>query len=324
MLTTRFTELVGCTVPIQSAPMGGVATAPSLPGAVSEAGGHGMVAGISLPSEALSAVLDEVENRTQQPYGVNFLMPFLEDRGVVEVAASRAGLVDFFYGDPDPSLVELVHRGGALAGWQVGSTEEARAAGDAGCDVVVAQGVEAGGHVRGRLALLPLLSEVLDAVDVPVVAAGGIATARSVAAVLAAGADAARVGTRFIASTDAAEDGAHPTWVDTLLRARGEDAELTEAFSVMWPNAPHRVLRSALESAESLEDEVIGETVMVGTVMPIPRLSVISPSPQTTGAIEAMCLYAGQSAGAVREIKPAAEIVRELAEGAAALLSARR
>ena len=172
MLTTRFTELVGCSVPIQSAPMGGVATAPSLPAAVSNAGGHGMVAAITLPAEALFAVVDEVEKRTQQPFGVNFLIPFLEDRAVVELAASRVGVIEFFYADPDPSLVELVHRGGALACWQVGSVGEARAAVDAGCDLVVAQGVEAGGHVRGRLGLLPLLSEVLEAVDVPVVAAG--------------------------------------------------------------------------------------------------------------------------------------------------------
>ena len=323
MLTTRFTELVGCSVPIQSAPMGGVATAPSLPAAVSNAGGHGMVAAINLPADALRAVVDEVEKRTQQPFGVNFLMPFLEDHAVVELAAARVGVIDFFYADPDPSLVELVHRGGALACWQVGSVGEARAAVDAGCDLVVAQGVEAGGHVRGRLGLLPLLSEVLEAVDVPVVAAGGIATPRSVAAILAAGADAARVGTRFIASAEAAQDAAHPAWVDALLRAGGEDTELTEAFSVMWPDAPHRVLRSAIEAASALDDEVIGETVTAGMSMPVPRLSVVAPNPQTTGTIEAMCLYAGQSVGAVREVKPAADIVRELTEGAEALLSAR-
>ena len=155
-------------------------------------------------------------------------------------------------------------------------------------------------------------------------AAGGIASARSVAAVLAAGADAARVGTRLIASAEAAEDGAHPLWVDALLRARGEDAELTEAFSVMWPNAPHRVLRTAIESASALDDDVIGQTVIAGMAMPVPRLSVAAPTPQTTGTIEAMCLYAGQSVGAVREVKPAADIVRELVEGAQALLSARR
>ncbi len=122
-----------------------------------------MVAAINLPAAALSAVLDEVERRTRKPYGVSFLIPFLEDRSLVEMAAARAKLVDFFYGDPDPSLIEPVHAAGALASWQVGSLEEARKAADAGCDLVVAQGIEAGGHVRGQLALLPLLSEVVDA-----------------------------------------------------------------------------------------------------------------------------------------------------------------
>ena len=303
--------------------MGGVATVPSLPSAVSEAGGLGMVAALMSPRETLTSLLDDVERRTQSPYGVNFLMPFL-DRGVVELAAARARVVDFFYGDPDSSLVELVHQGGALAAWQVGSAEEARAAADTGCDFIVAQGIEAGGHVRGRLGLLPLLAEVLDVVDVPVVAAGGIATPRSVAAVLAAGAEAARVGTRLIASIEAAEDGAHRVWVELLLRARGEDTVLTEAFSVTWPDAPHRVLRSALEAALALDDEVIGTTVLMGMEMPVPRLWPRAPNPKTTGIIEAMSLYAGQSAGATREIRPAAEILRELAEGAEALLQARR
>ncbi len=303
--------------------MGGVATVPSLPSAVSQAGGLGMVAALMSPPETLVSLLDDVERRTSRPYGVNFLMPFL-DRGVVELAAARARVVDFFYGDPDASLVELVHQGDALAAWQVGSAEEARAAADAGCDLIVAQGIEAGGHVRGRLGLLPLLAEVLDAVEVPVVAAGGIATPRSVAAVLAAGAEAARVGTRLIASTEAAVDGAHPVWVEALLRARGEDTVLTEEFSVTWPDAPHRVLRSALEAAIALDDEVIGETFLMGMTMPVPRLGPRAPNPKTTGVIEAMCLYAGQSVGATREIRPAADILRDLAEGAEALLLARR
>lgn len=133
----------------------------------------------------------------------------------------------------------------------------------------------------------------------------------------------APIGTRFVASTEAAEDGAHPAWIEALLRARGEDMELTEAFSVMWPDEPHRVLRAAIEAASALRDEVIGWAVIAGMSVPVPRLSVVAPTPRTTGNIEAMCLYAGQSGGTVGEVKPAAELVRELADGADALLSAR-
>jgi NAD(P)H-dependent flavin oxidoreductase YrpB (nitropropane dioxygenase family) len=132
-------------------------------------------------------ILDGLRDDRLETIGVNFLMPFLEEVAVVEVAASRVRVVEFFYGDPDAALMGMVHNGGALASWQVGSAAEARAAVEAGCDFVVAQGTEAGGHVRGRLGLLALLPEVLAAVEVPVLAAGGVGPARGVAAALAGG-----------------------------------------------------------------------------------------------------------------------------------------
>lgn len=309
---TRFTDLAGCRLPLQQAPMGGVASGPDLAAAVSAAGGLGMVAAIQGSASALEAVLDAVAARTDAPVGVNFLMPFV-DRDVVAVAAARVRVVDFFYGDPDPALVALVHEGGALAGWQVGSAAEARAAVDAGCDLVVAQGVEAGGHVRGRLGLMPLLGEVLAAVDVPVVAAGGIATRASVEAALAAGAGAVRVGTRFIAAEEA---DAHPDYVAAILAAAGDDTVLTEAFSTGWRDAPHRVLRSCVDAATALEADIAGETVHGGVAFPVPRWAPPPPGRSTTGHIAAMALYAGQGVGAVRSIAPAAAIVAELAGGA--------
>jgi nitronate monooxygenase len=307
--STRFTDLLGCRLPLQQAPMGGVSSAPPLPVAVAQAGASGMLSGVLQPASALAATLDSLPDAS---IGVNFLVPFLEDRTVVEVAASRVPLVDFFWGDPDPDLVALVHQGGALASWQVGSAEEARAAAAAGCDVVVAQGVEAGGHVRGQLGLLALLDVVLDAVEVPVVAAGGLATPRSVAAVLAAGADAARVGTRFIATREALEEGAHPEYVAALLRARGEDTVLTDAFSVMWPGAPHRVLVSCVAQASRSEAEPVGETTMGNVTFPVTRWSVVSPNASTKGDIAAMALYAGQGVGAIDRIERAGDVVAEL------------
>jgi nitronate monooxygenase len=188
MLRTAFTELVGCQVPIQLAPMGGGVVTPALAIAVARAGGLGMLQ--RADPTPLADRIGRLEQAEAGPFGVNFVLhtPGLGDRAEVELAASRARLVEFFWADPDPALVELVHAGGALAGWQVGSVAEARRATDAGCDLVVAQGVEAGGHVRGTVALLPLLAGVLEVVTVPVLAAGGIASARSMAAVLGAGA----------------------------------------------------------------------------------------------------------------------------------------
>ncbi len=316
MLETAFTRLIGCRVPLQLAGMPGVTT-PDLVAAVADAGGLGMLGAGRLPPPALAALLDDVRRRTTGAVGVNFLVPFL-DRECVAVAASRARVVEFFYGDPDPALVALAHAGGALASWQVGSLEEARAAARAGCDLIVAQGSEAGGHVRGRIGLLPLLGDVLDAVRVPVVAAGGIGTARAVAAALAAGAAAVRLGTRFVA---AAESGAHPDYQAALLAARAEDTVLTEAFSVMWPHAPHRVLRSCIAAAEAFPGEVTGTFRLGDAELPLPRFAVPCPLRDTTGAIAAMALYAGESVSAVRRIEPAADIVAALTSGAAALLA---
>jgi NAD(P)H-dependent flavin oxidoreductase YrpB (nitropropane dioxygenase family) len=314
-LTTRFTRLVGCSVPLQQAGMGGVAT-PDLAAAVAEAGGLGMIGAVRMTAPALREALDQIARRTRGTFGVNFLMPFL-DRACVEVASRKARVVEFFYGDPDSSLVEVVHAGGALACWQVGSVEEARAAAAAGCDFIVVQGVEAGGHVRGRIGLLALLPEVIEAVSVPVVAAGGIGTAQAMAAALAAGADGVRMGTRFVA---AQESAAHPLYKDALIRAAAGDTVLTEAFSATWPNAPHRVLRSCVEAARAFEGEIVGELDLGGQKLPLLRFASPCPTRTTTGTIEAMALYAGETVGVVREVQPAAVIVRELADGAQDLL----
>jgi nitronate monooxygenase len=154
-------------------------------------------------TDDLSADIDAVLRAAAgRPLGVNFLMPSF-DRALLDVVVPRVPLVEWYWGLPDPVLVSVAHDAGALAAWQVGSKDEAVAAADAGCDLIVAQGIEAGGHVRGTIGLLPLL----DAVAVPVVAAGGIGTARGVAAVLAAGVSAARIGTRFAATLESGDVG---------------------------------------------------------------------------------------------------------------------
>ena len=315
MLPTRFTELVGCEVPIQQAGMGGVA-GPDLAVAVSDAGGLGTIALHAMPAGMVADTLDATARRTSAPLAFNVLMPFL-DRDAVEAAAKRCRLVEFFYGDPDADLVDLVHEGGALAAWQIGSLDEAEAARGVGCDVVIAQGVEAGGHVRGRVGLLPLLSAVLDAVDVPVVAAGGIGSPRSAAAAFAAGADAVRVGTRFVATQEA---DTHPDYAAALVDARADDTVLTDTFSVMWPDAPHRVLRSCIDRVRSLDADTVGEVEVDGTAMPVPRCSVLVPTRATTGSVDAMALYAGESVTEVIGVVPARDVVREISTGAEELL----
>lgn len=318
MIETRFTRLFDAAAPIQVAAMPDVVT-PELVVAVAEAGAVAMLPAPMMSPEALGHAIESISGQTSRAFGVNFLVPFL-DPACVEVAARGARLVEFFYGDPRSEWVQEVHDAGALASWQVGSVDEAVAAQDAGCDMVVVQGTEAGGHVRGETSLFPLLSQVLDRIDVPVVAAGGIATGRDLAAVLACGASGARLGTRFVAS---AESGAHPDYVRALVEATAKDTCLTEAFSVMWPNAPHRVLRSSVEAADALAGDVAGETPLGDQLVPVQRLSVICPSKATTGHIEAMALYAGESVSNVHGVLPAAEIVSQLVSEAEHALAAK-
>lgn len=308
MTDTAFTGLVGCRVPIQQAGMGFVA-GPDLVAAVSGAGALGTLGLGGMPAPACVAAVDAVAARTPAPFGANFLMPFL-DREAVAAVAGKVRLVEFFYGDPDPSLVEMVRGAGSLAAWQVGSVDEARAAEGAGCELVIAQGVEAGGHVRGGIGLLPLLDGVLDAVSVPVVAAGGIGSARAVAAVLAAGASAARVGTVFLAAEEA---DVHPSYREALVRAQAEDTVLTTAFSNGWPDAPHRVLKVCVDAATEMGDAVVGEVELApGFKVPVPQFSTIPPSRSASGRIDAMALYAGESVGHVGAVTSAAGIVGAL------------
>jgi nitronate monooxygenase len=305
-------ELLGCELPIQLAPMGSVSATPSLPLAVAAAGGHGMYPALGLPPAAIAPVLDALDDRTRA-FGVNFIVPLM-DRASLELAVQRAPYVDFFLADPDPALVEIVHAGGAICGWQVESGRDAYAAAAAGCDVVIAKAWESGGRkgIEGPT-LLPLLDAVLDAVSVPVIAAGGIASARGVAAALATGADGVRVGTRFIA---ASESDAHPAWVRAVVDAAAEDAVVSTAFNVGLPEpGPHRVLRTSIEAAEALADDQAGVLRLAGAEIPVARFGAQPPTRESTGAVEAMPFYAGQSAGAVRMIQPAAEIMAELAAG---------
>jgi NAD(P)H-dependent flavin oxidoreductase YrpB (nitropropane dioxygenase family) len=321
-MRTAFTDLVGCSAPIQLAGMGPVCS-DELCAAVSEAGGLGLITVAATTPDALEARLDHIRSLTSKPTGTNFLIP-ITDRECLRLASSSVRVIDFFWGDPDPELVEIGHGGGALVSWQVGSAAEAVAAERAGCDFIIAQGIEAGGHIRGTLGLVPLLSQVLDAVAIPVLGAGGIGSARAMAAVLAAGAAGARCGTRFVA---AQESGAHPVYVDALIRARAEDSVRTTLYHVGCPLCPstHGVLRSAIEAAQSLAGDVAGEMEMRGQKFPIAKFQGVPPPVKSmSGRIEAMSCYAGQSVGDVHEIQPAAEIVTELlGDGATATDMAR-
>ena len=312
-MRTPLCERLGIDHPVVQAPVG---AAPALAAAVSNAGGLGTL-GLSWSGD-IAAVVRETSAKTNRPVGANLILEW--DQHARLDAALEAGLriVSLAWGDPAP-YVAAVHDAGGIVLHTVGSADEARRAAAAGVDVVVAQGWEAGGHVWGRVATLPLVPAVVDAVaPVPVIAAGGIGDGRGVAAVLALGAQAAWVGTRFLL---AEECPVHERYRQRIAEAVETDAEwYADLYDVGWPNAPHRALRNA--TAERWERDGRppsgsrpgeGEPVAArASGEPIVRYASATPAEGMTGDVDALSLWAGQSVALARVRQPAAEIVADL------------
>lgn len=325
-LHTTLCDLLHIEVPIIQAPISAAAT-PAVVAAVSNAGGLGMFALANRTPEGIRQVIAEARQLTDRPFGVNFLLRPQEATDTRLAACLEAGVpvVSFFWDDPSPYITR-VHAAGALVMYTVASTADARRAVDVGVDVIVAQGWEAGGHVRGEVATFPLVPRVVDAVaPTPVVAAGGIADGRGMAAALALGAAGVWMGTRFLASAEATT---HPVHKERLLQAQETETVYTSLFDANWPGAPHRALRNSTftqwEAAGSLpsgqrpgEGDVLGYT---GDGRPIERYRSLTPLVGTTGDIEAMSLWAGQSVGMVTQSQPVGDIVYTVMEEAIRVL----
>src|SRR2546426_10211326 len=214
-MKTALCTRLGIEVPIIQAPMGG-AVGPSLAAAVCNAGGLGMLVLWRADAETMRRQIREIRALTSRPFGVNLNLEFPQEQRLAVCLEERVPIISFFWRDPS-SLVVRAKAGGAILLHTVGSADEAKRAVDAGVDIVVAQGWEAGGHVRGTVATMPLVPCVVDAVSpTPVVAAGGIADGRGLAAALALGAAGVWIGTRFLASDEAA---IHPRYREVLLQA---------------------------------------------------------------------------------------------------------
>ena len=206
MIETAFTRMFKLRFPIMQSPMGSVSS-PELVAAVSNAGGIGMLAVAGLPPDLIRSQIRQVRALTDKPFGINLLLPVYQPGQAEACLEERVPLLSLYWGDPAP-YVQSAHEAGIKVMLQVGSVAEAQAARAAGVDLVVAQRVEAGGHVRGTTATMVLVPRVVDAVrPLPVLATGGIADGRGVAAALVLGAAGAALGTRFLASS---ECGAHP------------------------------------------------------------------------------------------------------------------
>ena len=324
-LHTPLCDLLGIDYPVAQAPIG-TASTPSLAAAVSDAGGLGSVALSWTAPDAVAGVVADIRARTGRPFAVNLVLQWSPEERLEAALAAGAPIVSLAWGDPAP-WIERIHEAGAQVLTTVGSADEARHAEAAGADAVVAQGWESGGHVWGGVSTFVLVPAVRDAVTIPVIAAGGIADGRGLAAAMVLGADGGWLGTRFLLAEEAP---IHPVYRSLLLEATETSTTYArDLFHLGWEDASHRVLRnSTVEDWEAAGRPAIGarpgegdEVALRADGSPVARYSSALPLETMTGDIEALSLWAGQGVGLVHDVLPAGEIVRALVDEAARVLA---
>jgi len=306
MLHTLLCDLLGIEFPIIQAGMG-MGSSAELAVAVSNAGGLGSLGCFRRPPEDLARQLSVIRERTSRPFAVNHLVTELDETAFAMTLAARPPVISFALGDPG-ELVKRAHDAGSLVVHQVTTVLQAHQAAERGVDAIIAQGAEAGGYV-GVVAALALVPQVVDAVHpVPVVAAGGIADGRGLAAALVLGAVGVNVGTRFLASEEAQIS---PVWKQMIVDALAEDAVRVEVLNDIMPSPGSSgystVLRSLrtpwIDTWRERRDEAKRDADRLRSeVLPVfkqQRVHELFPG-------------AGQSAGLIRDIAPAGEIVRRM------------
>lgn len=328
-IANRFTRRYGCAHPFACAGMAFICETPPLAIATIRGGGVGALAGSLMSPEALGEAIEAVRAAADGPLHVNFLTIFPHDAQIAVCVEKKVPIVSFHWGLPSEAVMAALKAGGASVWAQVGSAKAAAAAVALGCEAVIAQGAEAGGHNYAGPPLMALLPAVRDAAgEALVLAAGGIADGRGAAAALALGADAVWVGTRMVATPEA---NAHESHRAAIVAARAEDTLLS---SVYGPEAPHfnpmRLVRNPTIAAwnHRVEDlpkdrgglDPIGETRMAGALMPVRPFDAIVPVPETTGDLAQMPMLCGAGAGLISAVDPAEEVVRAMMEEAAAIL----
>ena len=314
-MQTRLTEMLGVEHPVMLAGMGGVSYS-RVVAAVSEAGGFGCLGASTMSPDQMVEEIRAVKAATDKPFGVDLLtaMPGGMMENVQKIIDEGAQVFVAGLGVP-LDVIELCHRNGVLVINMCGKVIHAVKAVEAGCDIVVAQGTEAGGHT-GQVATLPLVPQIVDAVGgkVPVVAAGGIFDGRGLAAALALGADGVWVGTRFIATPEARglpgyKDKLIATAEDGTVITRGYTGKTLRAVRNEWtsyveahPDEVKRFPEQVVESMQNNRWHLGGDE------------STPNVDPNTEG------YPAGQGVGAIHELKPAGDIVREMVESAQQIL----
>lgn len=317
MFDTRITRDLGLATPIANAGMAMVAR-PALAAAVCNAGGLGTLACDINPPDVLRALVRETAALTTRPFGVDLIGDFLTEAHLDVLVEERVAVAIFFWSFPSAAQVGRLRDAGIRVWMQVGGTKEAEAAVSLGAHALIVQGAEAGGHNRSEASTMTLFPRLRDRwPELPLLAAGGIVDGRTMAAALLLGADAVWCGTRFLA---AAESLAHEDYKAAVVGADVGDTVLTSRYGPEWPDQPMRVLATTHTGGNTSPQEeagiAMGTTVLNGETIPLPRYSAILPTCDFRGDLGYACLTAGQSAGNVDRVLPAAEIIRAMTEAA--------
>jgi NAD(P)H-dependent flavin oxidoreductase YrpB (nitropropane dioxygenase family) len=335
-ITTRYTARYGVRHPFACAGMAFAGMTPDLAIAVCKAGGIGALGAGLTPPQLLREYIRTIRAATDAPFNVNFITCFDNDAQVRVCAEERVPIVSWHWGHPSQANRQLLRDSGVAYWEQVGNIDDARRAVDAGAEVVVAQGYEAGGHNLQGLPDQPglptfvLVPMMVDAVgkDVMVLGAGGISDGRGVAAALALGADAVWVGTRLVATPEAAVHDEHKR---RIVAARCQDTVFSSIFGPEWPHFnPMRLQRNRVvrEYNDRLAEvpqqrdhlDVVGRTVLYGQPMELRKFNVMLPTPDTEADWEEMPWLMGQGVGLIHDIAPAGEVVERMMSEAQAVL----
>ena len=318
MLRTRICDLLQIEHPIAIGGMGSVYS-PALIAAVSSAGGFGAMGCHYLTPEQITSGVGEIRQRTNKPFALNFLLFDLSEAAFEAALTLRPAALAFAWPRPEQDIkayIDRAHGIGAKVTFMAGGVPEATRAAEAGADVIIAQGTEGGGHV-GWQASLPLIPMVVDAVaPIPVLAAGGIADGRGLAAALALGADGVLLGTRFLASE---ESPLHPNFKQAIVDSDGHDTQLSEipdiAAGNVWPGAMTRSQRNGFIERWAGREWALRQNRAAA--------QADIQAARKRGDVHEAPLSMGQDAGLIHDILPAAEIVRRIAAEAEAILATR-
>ncbi|PCH49340.1 MAG: 2-nitropropane dioxygenase [Cellvibrionales bacterium] len=313
-------EKLNVQVPIWSAGMGLGVSGAALSAAVSNAGGLGVLGLGGMGPVPMGEVIRDIRGRTSKAFGVNIIMPMMQDGQIETCFDEKVPLIVLFWGDPSPYIKDA-HKRGILVVSQCGDTEEATRAAEAGVDGVIVQGIEAGGHVKATRPLVDVVRETVKELgSLPVIASGGIATGADISRALKLGASAVSMGTRFVATTEAM---VLDDYKARVVAAKSEDTVFTKLFDVGWPDAAHRVIRNRVyddwEAAGSPPSgERPNENVVIGTLregeeaVDLPSYTVTPPLLQFHADLEQAALYCGHSCDRIDDILPAGELMQQL------------